>query len=258
MKNGFEIIDFHAHPFINEKSNVCFYKDALDSTNSFKNELKRAGIDRVCGSVIERIGEVDDFSQVRQYNDEALKLKEIYGDFYIPGIHIHPNFVDNSIEELRRVNSLGVKLVGELVPYMMGWQSYYDERLDAIYEEINRLGMVVSVHTQMEETMDIALEKFPDMIIVGAHPGDKETYFRHIERMKKYDNYFLDYSGTGIFRYGLIRHGVRVAGSERFLFGTDFPICNPNMYVEAVLFEKLNDKDYENIFSVNAKRLLDI
>lgn len=46
------------------------------------------------------------------------------------------------------------------------------------------------------------------------------------------------------------------AGSDRFLFGTDYPICNPGMYVHAVLFEKLRDKDYEDIFSGNARRIL--
>jgi hypothetical protein len=71
-----------------------------------------------------------------------------------------------------------------------------------------------------------------------------------------YENYYLDLSGTGIFSYGLISYGVNKAGSDRFLFGTDYPICNPGMYVHAVLFEKLRDKDYEAIFSGSARRIL--
>lgn len=258
MKNGFEIIDFHVHPFINESRNMCFYEDTVNGCKDFKQVLQRAGIDKVCGSVIERTGETESFDKIRLLNDEALRLKEVYGDFYIPGIHIHQHFPDESIDELKRMNKSGVKLIGELVPYMMGWESYYDEGLDEVYREADRLDMVVSLHTmaEYEESMETVVKRFPNIQFVAAHPNDKKMYLRHIERMKKYENYYLDLSGTGIFRYGLINYGIKEVGSERFLFGTDFPICNPGMYVEAVLFEKLKEGDYENIFSKNAKRLL--
>lgn len=116
--------------------------------------------------------------------------------------------------------------------------------------------MVVSVHTQSEDTLEMAVKTFPDIMFVAAHPGDKNSYLRHLECMKKYENYYLDLSGTGIFRYGSISYGVSKVGNERFLFGTDYPICNPGMYVQAVLYERLKDKDYEAIFSGNARKLL--
>ncbi len=257
MIKGIEVIDFHIHPFIKKSRNVCFYDDTVNEYSDIKDDLKRAGIDYACGSVIERI-KANSFDEVKALNDEALKLKNLFGDFYIPGIHIHPNFVQQSVSELRRMKEAGVKLVGELVPYFMGWENYYDEKMELIYEEINRLDMVVSLHTQKEESIEEALKRFPDIKFIAAHPMDKEAFLRHIDRIKKYDNYYLDFSGTGIFRYGLIAYGVKQVGSERFLFGTDYPICNPAMYVNAVLFEKLKDKDYENIFYANAKRILKI
>nr|MBQ4318691.1 amidohydrolase family protein [Clostridia bacterium] len=74
--------------------------------------------------------------------------------------------------------------------------------------------------------------------------------------MEKYPNAYLDLSGTGLFRYAMLAHGVNRVGAERFLFGTDFPVCNAAMQVAAVLSEYLTDEDYELIFSGNAKRLL--
>lgn len=62
-----------------------------------------------------------------------------------------------------------------------------------------------------------------------------------LERIKKFENYYLDLSGTGIFRYGLIFHGVREVGSERFLFGTNYPISNTRMYVQAVFQEPISE-----------------
>lgn len=250
-----EIIDFHIHPFYSTARNVCFYEGVVKDYSDIKTELLRAGITIACGSVIERM-EIDDFNKIRALNDEALQLRELYEGFYIPGVHIHPAFVEESIDELKRMSENNVKLVGELVPYYMGWEDYYDDRMHKIYEAIDELGMIVSVHTQREETLEEAIKNFPNITFVGAHPGNKDSFFAHIDRMKKYDNYYMDLSGTGIFRYGLIKHAVNEVGSERLLFGTDFPICNPQMYVQAVLFEKLRDIDFENIFCNNAKRLL--
>ncbi len=252
-----EIIDFHIHPFYNGDSNVCFYDNTVNSSEDIKADLQRAGISRCCGSVIKRM-EVKSFEDIRALNDEAIMLRDKMDDFYIPGIHIHPDFVRESLAELERMKNKGIKLVGELVPYMMGWQDYYDENMDRLYGAIDELNMVVSLHTINEETIDEAVARFSHITFVAAHPGDKAQFLRHIERIKKYKNYYLDLSGTGIFRYGLIAYGVKEVGSERLLFGTDYPICNPSMYVNAVLFEKLSEQDYDNIFADNARRILEL
>jgi predicted TIM-barrel fold metal-dependent hydrolase len=51
---------------------------------------------------------------------------------------------------------------------------------------------------------------------------------------------------------------VNDVGAERILFGTDYPVCNPGVYVGGVLAEKITDSAKELIFSGNAKRLLGI
>ena len=54
----------------------------------------------------------------------------------------------------------------------------------------------------------------------------------------------------------MLSYGVHKVGAERFLFGTDYPICNPRMYVQAVLQEHLTDEERELIFHKNASRIL--
>ena len=53
----------------------------------------------------------------KKNNDTALELKKVYGDFYIPGFHIHPAYQEESVSEIKRMDKLGIKLIGELVPY---------------------------------------------------------------------------------------------------------------------------------------------
>ena len=76
--------------------------------------------------------------------------------------------------------------------------------------------------------------------------------------MKKFPNLNLDISGTGLFRYGLLAALAQTVGSDRVLFGTDYPICNPGMYVQAVLGEHIPDEDKEKILFGNARRILGI
>ncbi len=250
-----KIIDFHTHPFITPENNSCFYKDTVTSDN-FKKILESAGIGHICGSVIYK---TQSFNEIKRLNREALEIKAMWGDFYTPGIHIHPRYVRESIEELDFMYQNGVRLVGELVPYYNGWSLYYDESMHAIYEEIERLGMIVSVHTDMTvdmNSLEEAVKRFKNITFVAAHPHQKEHYYKHIELLKNYDNYYLDLSGTGLFRFGMLGTLIKNAGSEKILFATDFPITNPKMYVEAVLFEGLRDGELENVFYKNAEKLL--
>ena len=248
-----KITDFHVHPFLKRSQNSCFYKDIINTTEQFKSDIISSGITHICGSVIEK---VQDFDSIHKLNMTALELKEMWGDFYTPGIHIHPFYVKESIEELYFMYKRGVRLVGELVPYYNGWESYYDDNMHQIYEVISELGMIISIHTQDNKGIEKALKEFPNIIFVGAHPRDKEDYADHIYRLKKYDNYYMDLSGTGLFRYGMVKNTIRETGSSKILFGTDYPICNPKMYVQAVLFEKISQRDKENILYKNAESLL--
>ncbi|MBT3288332.1 MAG: amidohydrolase family protein [Victivallales bacterium] len=45
-------------------------------------------------------------------------------------------------------------------------------------------------------------------------------------------------------------------GPDRFLFGTDFPICNPALLLQGVLFEHLSDAEQEAVLGGNFRRLV--
>lgn len=256
-----KIIDFHTHPYLSGEEFLNFYPECFSpSPEQMRDDIRKAGIDHIVGCVLNKRSYTDaeGFSYIRECNDKALELKKILGDFYTPGFHVHPYFVNESIAEIERMNKHGVKLIGELVPYMHGWHDYSDKGLHTILEAAEQYGMTVSFHTMKDEQKEMTqmIEAHPKLNFVAAHPNEKEYFFLHLERLKKYDNFWLDLSGTGIFRYGLTAYGVNKAGSEKLVFGTDYPICNPRMYVQAIMQEPVSDTDRENIFFRNAERLL--
>lgn len=258
-----EIIDFHTHPYKTESECSCMYKEALFlNGEEAKADLEAAGITRICGSVIE-LGiyqREEGFAYFKKLNDHAVELAEEYKGYYIPGIHVHPDYVKESCDEIERMYKKGVRLIGELVPYMHGWTDYSNKNFSEILDTAAQYGMIVSYHTitKEEDEMEKMIAAHKNIIFVAAHPGEKVDYLKHIERMSRYENAYLDLSGTGLFRYGMLKYGVDKLGSERILFGTDYPICNPGMYVQAVCHEHISEKDRENIFAANAKRILSL
>ena len=252
---SFEIIDFHTHPFISDEDNLCMHKDVMPLTwETTHSEMKKAGISRFCGSVIRR--NAPTFDVLRNCNRDALKLREMYGGDYIPGFHVSPNFIEESMEEIDFAHQSGVKLIGELVPYMHNWSDYSCPAFSTLLEHIEDYGMTVSIHTIDLDQMEAMAKAHPHVQFVFAHPGEKANVLRHIEIMRSLENVSLDISGTGILRYGVIRRLVSQCGAERILFGTDYPIGGPEVYIASVLSEKITDRERELIFSGNAKRLL--
>lgn len=260
----FEIIDFHTHPFIRPETNICKHSEFFDMGVEYtKKTLEDIGIVKICGSVVE--GGIDAYEnyweKIKSNNNEALKLKEIYDGFYVPGFHIHPDYIDESIDEIKRMHKLGVNLIGEIVPFGYDWKDYSCDGLSNILDEAGKHNMVVSFHTISSDGdgMNKMAREHKDVVFVAAHPGEYDVFMSHLERMKLNENYYLDISGTGIFRHGLLRHAIDVVGADRILFGSDYPTCNPGMFVGGVLFDNsITDTEKEKIFSLNAKKLLNL
>lgn len=256
------LIDFHVHPYLTTDEFYCFYPEVFTpSPEQLKNDLCRTGISHICGSVLlkKKYHEKSGFAYLKECNQKALLLKEALGNFYTPGFHVHPDYVKESCEEIEEMNRRGIRLIGELVPYMHGWNDYSNKGLQEILDVAQSFHMAVSYHTMPEEQneMEKMVASHPGITFIAAHPGEREFYERHLDRMKKYDNLYLDLSGTGLFRYGMLAYGINAVGSDRFLFGTDYPICNPRMYVQAILQEPISDSARDNIFYNNGRQLLE-
>lgn len=268
MDMDFTIIDFHTHPFLYLADNICRYKDHCAMTvEGILSDLRAAGISKLCGSVIRKRedvaarcgvkpGDLSWWDVVHACNQEMLELREVLGPAYIPGMMVHPDYVAQSLSEMEALYGQGVRLVGELVPYSHGWEDYACSGFSKILDAAQDLGMVVSLHSMGEDAMDAMADAHLGCKIVFAHPGEAPAVARHIQRLQKSENFYLDLSGTGLFRHGVLRALIDQVGVERILFGTDYPVCNPYMYVGGVgLDPLLSEGEKAAVFSGNVRRL---
>ncbi len=259
----FEILDFHTHPFISPVNNICGHKSNIEmSADTFLQTLKGLGVEKFCGSVISSMKDKtgDEIWQtIANENNVALQLKQKYNGAYLPGFRIHPDFIKESCAEIDRMHSLGINLIGELVPYMSKYSGYAHAGLSEILDYAERYDMVVSFHTLGDTEIDDMVKRHPRLTFVAAHPGEFDDVMKHIARMKNFDNYYLDLSGCGLHRHGMVRRLIDDAGVDKILFGSDFPTCSPATYVGGVLLDELiSDSEKEKIFSANAKHILGI
>ncbi len=247
-------LDFHTHPYIEMTESIKRYPLPEDVGYARQRaELESIGIYAAAGSVLTKT-EGDGLTKLRRENEIMYRILEAHGDFYIPGLRVNPMYMQESCEMVEEAFRRGIRLIGELTPYISGGWKYCD--CGEIFDLAQEKGMVISCHPTDGEDMDRVCALFPKLTFVFAHPGEHESLLCHIERMKKYDNAYLDISGTGLFRSGMLRFVTDAVGADRILFGSDYPICNPGMYTGGVLFEKLSRETLEKVAYKNAERLL--
>lgn len=172
--------------------------------------------------------------------------------------HIHPHFPQESCAEVARCcGQEGVRWIGELVGYMTGYANdYATEDALAIFHEAGKHKAVVNFHCDDLDVIERLCRSVPEVNFVLAHPSaNRNDILKRAGLVALLPNLHLDISGSGIDRLGVLRKAIDLAGREKILFGTDFPINNPAVYVQGALFEQLVDEDSVALFSGNFRRL---
>ena len=128
-----------------------------------------------------------------------------------------------------------------------------------IFEVCRDYNMTINLHNDGNiSEIEPILKAFPTLNIVVAHPHDLADARSRLEYISHFPNAFMDVSGNGLQRYGLLRWAIDCCGKEKILFGTDYPINSPGMYVQGVLYERLTEDERRAVFSGNFRRLTGI
>ena len=202
---------------------------------------------------------LEDYVEItKRLNREAYEFYRSYPDFYTPGIHVHPAFVDLSCGEIEKYSALGVKLVGELVPYLMCWSGYNDDGLFDILAVARDKGMVVNIHLMKIDTIFDLMANLPDLKLVVAHLDGYGCYNEQIELMKKYENVYFDISAHGATRKGMLRETIDAVGKDRILLGSDYPGYKADPFIATVMDNSITDDEREAVLYRNAENLLGV
>lgn len=260
-----KVIDFHAHAFPEKiadravKNLENHYQVTIPCGGRFSDLLhyvKEAEIEHLvlCSAATKP-------EAVKVNNDWVAAMAQEHPGLITGFGSLHAGTTDFE-SELERMGSLGLKGV-KIHPDFQGFD-IDDPRMWPIYEAIGEdlivlfhVGDKIYSHSKPSKLAKI-LKVFPKMKVVAAHLGGWSCWEEAKEYLLK-QNIYIDTSST----FWCLSREERVAlmrfhGTDRVLFGTDYPIRSHKQELEDFMTLPLRDREKENILYNNAKQLLDL
>ncbi|MBQ5970504.1 MAG: amidohydrolase [Clostridia bacterium] len=176
---------------------------------------------------------------------------------------LHPDSEDME-GDVRQILALGLKGV-KLHPDVQGFPIDNDRGM-LICELCEQYHLPVLLHCgdfrydySNVNRLKPILERFRDLQVIGAHFGGWSLWEDASKALHSYDNFVVDSSSTFAWvDRDTAKRMIGLYGSERVLFGSDFPMWDPRDEIGFLLSLQLGDDAYENIFHKNAQTLFDI
>lgn len=200
------------------------------------------------------------FGDTREGNAEMLEaVKACPGRVY-GYCSVHPGYPDEMQSELDRYlkepGVVGVKIHPAWHEDAVDGPKYAPlmKRLDA------ERGLLLS-HTWGNDgtcgarQMRIIAGKYPNIRLLLGH-SCYGAWAEAIALAKEFPNVYLELTAAAHV-YGLIEWMCREAGSQKVVYGTDYPRFDPAVYIGFVTFAHIDECDMRNILYNTARRLLD-
>ena len=192
----------------------------------------------------------------RNGNREVAKYVDRYKGRFRGSCVITPFRVDEALREIEHCHKeYGFVWLGEFCNYMTGYK-YDTPEWAEVMKLATKLNMVLQIHTNTREMRYLA-ENFPDATIVFPHLGaSRDDIFARIDIVARHKNTFIELSGSGIERVGILEKTIKEIGADRVLYGSDFTINDPAAVIARVRNAFLTAEDREKILFRNVERLL--
>jgi predicted TIM-barrel fold metal-dependent hydrolase len=273
------IIDSHVHlhpteevgKMVLEKIGLPYY--SYGTPDDYVNDMKSAGIDR---------GVIVSFAldnQIKNNNFWTVAItrpgrnKPAKYPMLIPFISVSPTMKGRTmIEELEHKYNWGMKglkfhpVAQEFAPD--------DERMWPVYEWMTKHDLPITTHSGFNvdgksmfgepERWIPVLEEFSDLKLILAHMGGG-SWDMSIEIADRFPQVMFDTaiaisyidSPTTLDDEGAVDL-IRTIGSERILFGSDYPWINPKKDIGRINGLNISDNDKKLILGKNAERLFNL
>jgi predicted TIM-barrel fold metal-dependent hydrolase len=250
---GYTVFDAHLH-CPSEDGHVWQWQPVTPMFDDFVRHLDRTGVHRgIINSV--RCQEAKTVAEFVAGNREVARFVEKYNGRFVGACVVNPLFIDEALKEIETCRrELGFVWVGELCNYTVPYE-YTIKEFELLVEQVVKLGMVLDVHTGLRE-MEYIIKKFPQATIVFPHMGDHGDIFQRIDLVARNPNCFLDTSGAGQDRMGMLEYAIQTIGPDRVLFGSDFSINDPATGIARVRHAFLTEEQKRKVFLGNVEELL--
>lgn len=263
----YKIIDAHCHIYPDKIAKkaagaTCDFYNGLGSTldgtvSTLLKESEIAGIDHC---IIQSVATTP--KQVSSINKFiAATVLENEGKFTGFGT-LHPDSenIKADVEEIVTLGLKGVKLHPDIQKFKID-----DYRMLKIYELCEgRLPILIHAGDYRYDFSNPnriipVLDIYKNLTVIGAHFGGWSIWEEATEKLRKYENLYVDCSSS---LYAMTpkkaKELIMAYGTNRVLFGTDYPMWRPEDEIERFMKIDLTEKEREDIFYNNTAKLLNL
>lgn len=265
MIKDYYVIDAHCHIYPEKialkavQGTSAFYDNipmaGNGTTADLKTQAAAAGVDHC---IVQSVATTP--KQVKSIN-EFIAAEVASGDGFFTGLGtLHPESADQKgdVQHLIELGLRGVKLHPDIQRFKID-----DHRCLKIYELCEEAGLPILMHTG-DKRYDFSnpnrlipvLKIYTELTVIGAHFGGWSIWDEASRQLCDIPNLYVDCSSSLpwldpqtaveiIHRYG----------TDRVLFGTDYPMWSPKAELEAFLALGLDENENRSILSINAKKL---
>ncbi len=206
----------------------------------------------------------------RRHNDYIMEAVAAYPQRLI-GLACFDAAHPEAVEETRRCIDGGLKGAGELAFYEEGITAASLEKLAPTMDICRERGLPVMLHTNepvghqypgkapntLRQIYDL-VRRFPDNLIILAHWGGGIFFYQLLKKEVKdvLKNVYYDTAATPyLYDPAIWTTACAIVGADRILFGTDFPLLNPDRYLREIEAAGVSSEERQQIMGANAARL---
>jgi len=276
------IIDFHTHIFPEE---ICRNRDRYFENESAFSLLYRSPTSRLitADELLKSMDENkvdksvvfgfpwnnDDTAKLQ--NDSIIEAMKASQDRLIGFCCVNP-FSRDASREVERCLGQGMLGVGELAFYETGIDEVCLQVLEPIMEVCRSQDCPVLIHTNepigheysgkspmtLQQIYKL-VQRFENNRIVLAHWGGGIFFYNLLKKevKEKLKNLYFD-TAASPFLYDpeIYPLAIKLAGLDKIIFGSDYPLIDPDRYFKEIKAVGLSATEQDSIFGANATRLL--
>jgi hypothetical protein len=278
------IVDFHTHvvpPAIKERRAKYLGRDACFSLLYAEPKAKLVTADELISamdeyeidkSVILNLGWTSHELCVKT-NDYILEAIARYPQQLIGFCAIQPLAGDKAIKELERCAQNGAKGIGEMRPDVQGFDFKDNKVMKLVMEAVIEHDLIFLTHasepvghqyfgkgTITPELIYPLILNFPDLKLVCAHWGGGLPFYALMPEVEKaLKNVYFDTAATPfLYKPQIFKQVADIIGSDKILFGSDYPLLSPRRIIDQIESVKLSQEDRDRILGGNAQKLLSL
>ncbi len=208
---------------------------------------------------------------IRENNDEVWEFHENFPDRIIPFAVLSPLGGEQARMEAQRIIGMGFGGIGELGVYHGGWTASRFEAFSSVLVLAGEAHVPVLIHVNEQVghhypgkiPVDFhgllqMIEAHPNVDFILAHWGGGVFFGALMPEIRRIlSRTYLDTAASPfLYAPDIFTIGCSIMGSDKILFGSDFPLLGMDRYLKDIDRAGLDESARQAILGGNAERLL--